>query len=412
MLYYLLFLIYFVLLVYVIQKSALVRSSPFSATQIILLFALKATAGVLIGWMSATYYPEGNDYWTLHRDGLVEHQLLITDPGKFFTDIINSPYEDKYGGFFNSVGSYWNDLKNNIIIKILGLLNVLSGRNYYINSLFLNTLSFVGTIALANVFFSVSRNKSAVLIACFLLPSTLYFSSGIHKDLFVFSFLGFFIYSFYNLLKKFNIGLLGLFVISTMMLLLMRNIVLLIIFFPCIFLYLTQRLRWSIIKSAVTTFAFFIITFLLTHITPADPLKIVVQKQKDFFALGTAYSQLPLDTLQPSVKSFISITPEAANHSFLRPYLWEYPGHFLMLMAIELIVYLLLIAVAVLSRKWLTGDKSFYYFCIAFGFFMIITAGYIVPNTGSIVRYRSLYVPFLIFPALSLLLNRKKHIIF
>ena len=201
---YLLFLLYFILSGYWVLNMRFVRSSGLSTEILTGLFILKISAGVLIGWISTNWYAQGNDYWTLNREGWLEHLSLLNDPKKFITDIFQSPYNDKYSGFFSSVGSYWNDLKNNIIIKILALLNFLSRGNYYINSIFFNALSFVGTIALLKVFLHISdRNKKAAITGCFLIPTTLYFSSGIHKDLVVFTMLCFYIYALFFLLKKF-----------------------------------------------------------------------------------------------------------------------------------------------------------------------------------------------------------------
>ena len=244
---YLLFLAYCLLAGYWVINLHFVRSSGLNTGTLTALFIIKLAAAVVIGWISATWYAQGNDYWTLNREGWLEHQALLNNPKKFLTDIFQSPYIDKYGGFFDSVGSYWNDLKNNIIIKILALLNFLSGGNYYINSIFFNTFSFIGTAALAKVFLHISnRNKMAVITGCFLIPTTLYFSSGIHKDLVVFTMLGFYVYALFFLLKKsFDFKRFILFIISALLLLLMRNIVLLLVIPPSLFLYLQYKRKWK-----------------------------------------------------------------------------------------------------------------------------------------------------------------------
>ncbi|HMC99171.1 MAG TPA: hypothetical protein VKH37_03430, partial [Ferruginibacter sp.] len=48
------------------------------------------------------------------------------------------------------------------------------------------------------------------------------------------------------------------------------------------------------------------------------------------------------------------------------------------------------------------GREPFLYFALFFTFTMFLFIGYIVPNLGSLVRYRSFYLPLLITPLLCL----------
>ena len=118
------------------------KNTGLAGSIILGLFLLKVFAGVLIGWMSQKFYPQGNDYWGLNGLGWKEYQMLMNDPKEFFTDTFRSTYAGNYGGFFDSVGTFWNDLKNTLIGKLLAFCNIFSRGNYYINSLFLNFLCF------------------------------------------------------------------------------------------------------------------------------------------------------------------------------------------------------------------------------------------------------------------------------
>jgi len=90
------------------------------------------------------------------------------------------------------------------------------------------------------------------------------------------------------------------------------------------------------------------------------------------------------------------------NHAFLRPYLWELPVKSILPLSIELFVYQALIVLMVLFKKRdrPTDQKQFLFFAIFFTISIFLIIGYIVPNLGSLVRYRSLYYPLLITPAL------------
>ncbi len=372
---------------------------------IISLFLLKILAGILLGWMSQKFYPQGNDYWGLHIAGMEEYRILISDPKLFFKDIFINPYQNGFEGFFHSSSSYWNDLKNMLLIKFLAFCNIFSRGNYYINSLFFNFIGFFGHVAFYRVFADIFKNKKwPVIIGCFLLPSTLYFTAGIHKDLFVFSLLGMYFYAFYFSLQSKMITVYFLTIVVTFTgLLLLRNFVALSIIPASIAYIISKKVNLNKIFLFISTYSLaFLMLFLLHIIKPAfQPLKIITDKQQEFFALPVASSQLNTAKLEPAFSSFIKNLPQALNHSLLRPYLLDPSTKFLIPLSIELFIYQVLCILMLFSY---TKNKftlnAFILFGLFFSFSLLLFTGYIVPNTGSIVRYRSIYLPLLITPVL------------
>ncbi len=369
------------------------------------LFLLKVFAGVLIGWMSQKFYPQGSDYWGLNVAGWNDYQLLLSDPKRFFTDIFSSSYQNGYDGFFRSTGSYWNDLKNTIIIKILACCNFLSSGNYYINSLFFNFAGFLGHIALYRVFTNIfPARKWPVIIGCFLLPSTLYFSSGIHKDLIVFILVSFYCYALYfSFENKFRLKYLFAIVITFTGLLFIRNFVALALIPATAAFIVSKRSRLNSLLVFCGTYCIGLLILLLIQLTNpgSQPLKIITQKQQDFLGLPYASSQLDINILEPNLKSLAKNAPQALDHSMLRPYLWEHPTQFLIPLAIELFIYqVLFIMMLVLYQKSNFRVNPFILFGVFLALSLFLFTGYIVPNIGSIVRYRSLYLPFILTPIL------------
>ena len=76
----------------------------------------------------------------------------------------------------------------------------------------------------------------------------------------------------------------------------------------------------------------------------------------------------------------------------------------------EMPVYILALLFAV---YWQRKNRmpAFTLFMIGFALTGLLFIGYIVPNAGSIVRYRSFYLPLLITPVLVGLARRKTHYI-
>ena len=106
------------------------------------------------------------------------YQLLLHDP--------RLSYQPVYFGIrkamavcFSSRDSYWNDLRGCGHQAALAVQHPEQG-DYYINSLFFNFLVFFGHMLLYRLFATALSVKWETVIGCFLLPSLLYFSSGVY----------------------------------------------------------------------------------------------------------------------------------------------------------------------------------------------------------------------------------------
>ena len=200
---YLLFAFYLVILCSLMLRVPFIKNTGISSGVLLSLFLIKILSGIAIGWIAIHIYGPGNDYWDMNDFAREEYQLLHTNPGKYFINIFISDYQDGYAGIFSSGNSYWNDLKGNIVIKMVSIFNIFSQGDYYINSLFFNFIIFFGHVILYRLFIKVfPQRQLLVIIGCFLLPSAMYFSSGIHKDGLIFLMLAVLIYSVYESLIK------------------------------------------------------------------------------------------------------------------------------------------------------------------------------------------------------------------
>jgi hypothetical protein len=404
---YLLFAAYLVILCSLVLRAPFIKNCGISSGILLSLFLVKILAGIAIGWVSIHIYGPGNDYWDLNDFARDEYQLLHTDPAKYFINIFTSDYQGGYAGMFSSGDSYWNDLKGNIVIKLVSIFNIFSRGDYYINSLFFNFIIFFGHIILYRLFIKMFPGKQLwVIIGCFLLPSTLYFSSGIHKDGVVFLMMAIVIYSVYQSLLKnnFSVKRIILICISLALLFLVRNYVLLALL-PALFAWiLSAKARWNaaIVFTCVyilSALLFFNISFITSKINPPA---IIAQKQAAYLSLPVAATQIKLTPLQPTFKSFAVNAPQALAHALLLPY----PGiplvNSLLPFSLELFFYLFLLLRSFLF--WRKGgvmkDKAFLFFILFFTLTVFLFIGYIVPNIGSLVRYRSLFFPFIITPLL------------
>ncbi|HEU5163903.1 MAG TPA: hypothetical protein VFU29_00095 [Chitinophagaceae bacterium] len=407
--YYLLFAGYLCLFAWLLTRLGFFKKSGLSNAQLVILFLLKVMAGIFYGWIGIYYgqYAYMFDTWGYHYASIEEYKLLFHNPSEYFFNIFQSGYENKYGGFFSSDYSWWNDLKSNMLVKFLSLLNIFSFGNYYVNVIFYSFITFTGPVAIYRVFRDVFPGKKVhVLLATFLIPSFAYWTSGIHKDGLVFMAISLITYHVYFGLKEKRFKLSRIFplFISFIIILAFRNFLFVILIPALIAWILSTRIQK---RTALIYFSTYLICgllfFSLRYIFPwLDLPQAVVDKQKAFKTLqGNSGIELP--ELKPTVGSFLMNTPHALSSTTLRPH----PGdvkHILSMAAASETVFLLLLFFLFLF--WRTNgvkSTSFIWFCIFFSFSFLLSIGFTVNFLGAIVRYRSIVLPFLFVPVISLI---------
>ena len=407
-----LFIIYLLIFCKLLTKSSFIINSGIRPSILIGIFLLKISVGVANGWLMRRYF-NGGDTWYYNAEALKEYQLLFQAPKEYLVDIFHSSYQAGYSGWFDSANSYWNDLKLNLVIKLLSVCDIFSGGDYYTNAIFFNFIVLFGNVALYKVFAAIYKDKQNILlISCFLLPSFLLFTSAIHKEGLILSALGIALYTIYNSFSKKRIHITGIMVLIFCLLyiLLQRNFVFLALLPAFIAWTLINTKQWHPLKTFAVVYCIAIIVFFTAGmISPSlDLPTYVVAKQTSFFELKNARTAIATDTLHPNFISFLYNAPEAFNHGTIRPYITEgYSLPLLFPFAIETFVYFFLFFLYIFCKKQSAAapinDKAFILNGIFFSLSLIMIIGYTIPITGAIIRYRSIYFPFLLSPILCLI---------
>lgn len=404
---HLLFATYLILFAWLVTKLKFFKNSGLTSTQLIILFLVKVMAGIFYGWIGVYYGQSAQmvDTWAFHYSSVGEYQLLIHSPHDFFATIFQNNYEHGYGGFLSSTNSWWNDLHSNLFIKMLAVFNVLSFENYYINVIFYSFITMFGPVAIYKIMLDVFPHKPLeVLIASFLIPSFIYWTSGIHKDGLIF--LGFIliIYNVYFGLKNKHLSfrswiamLLGLLIIIGF-----RNYLLLLIIPALIAWIISEKVKTKPLLVYITVYLLFAICFFtLRYISPKlDFPNNVVEKQQEFLKLKGG-SFVLIKQLQSSFLSFVVNAPQALNLTVIRPYPSDVHHLLSLAAAVEINLLLILFIVFLFWRTNVVSLTPFILFCLFFSFSGFLTIGYTVNFLGAIVRYRSIFFPFIIIPMIA-----------
>lgn len=409
---FLLFFIYLVLLCWLLTKIKFITKSNLENRTLIILFLLRILAGMANAWINLYYYSE-TDSTLFQQESIIEYHLLLSNPKEYLFNIFQNNTGTSYTGIFDITDSFWNNLRTNIIIKLLSVFNILSNSNYFINTLFYNFLVFFGSISLYRIFIQIfPLKKTTLLITVFLLPSCLYFTSGLHRDGLVFLALGIVCFNMYNILKKRGVKITRFVYIffGLLLIFLLRNFIF-ITLLPALTAWIVAEKRQKFIfpTFAIIYIFFILLFFSLKYIHPKlDLPQYVSSRQLAFIQIASkAASTININPLFPDFRSFFNNAPQALNHTLMRPYLSENTTRLYFPLALEIFFYeSLLLAYFFFPVKRAVRD-SFIYFGLFFVFSMFLLIGYTIPILGAIVRYRSIYFPFLITP-LACLINVNK----
>lgn len=359
------------------------------------LFVIKITAGFAYAFFyRLPDYYLNSDTYRFFNYSLEETNVLLNKPIHFIKDIFSSGYRDT-SNIFIANNSYWNDLKSNIIIKLLAVCNVFSFKNYYVNIIFFNFAFLFGLVGFYRLLQSYFIEKKWLLIgSLFLIPSCLFWCSGIHKDGLIVSIMGMLFWLFAEGLKeKFTLKKIILITILFILLFSLRNYIslaLIIAFFAWFIAKKTQK-PWF---TCFTVYGVGIILFFSSaqiHSSVNFPNYIVVKHQE--FKQLNGGSAIQTKNLDPNFLSFVSYFPQAIKICFLEPNFFELrKKSYLPAFAENILVILFILFTSIFRKK--TNKKDILLPIILFFILTIILInGYTISFSGAITRYKTIYLP-------------------
>lgn len=401
-----LFLLYLIIFTYLITRLSFFKQSGLSKRTLGLLFIFKILGGfAFYAFYMLPQYHANADTFGYHKHSLAETDLLLSNPVQFIRELFIDPYADS-NGLFAGTKSYWNNLKTNAFIKFLAVLNVFSFKNYFINIVFFDFIVFSGFIALYRVIKNHTTHANILLAALFFIPSVWFYSGGIMKDGLIIAAVCFSIYMFDKGIQNgFKLRYWTILFLSIIALFALRNFV--------AFALIVSLVVWFIsVKSKKPKLVFACVALLMLagfcisfYIDGLNFGKFIATKQNEFYALeGT--SRMNVELLQPTIGSFVSYFPSALDAAFLQPH-FSFTGIAQTLpFFFENMALLLLFTLAIIFR-FKNQKPAIIYALIFFSTILILITGYTVTFAGAIVRYKTVYLPFLI-TALILMIDWKK----
>ncbi len=400
-----------IVLGFFVWRLKIFRKQKIKRNIFVLLLVLKIISGFGVYYIYTYYYdPKMSDIHKFYKGG----QSIYAATDDNFTDYLrlitgiqgDKPQLQKY--YDNS--DHWtrrfdyglfND--NRTIIRFNAIVCLFSFGNMYIHIVIMGFLSFLGSFYLFRGLKILLNTKDIILIiVSFIVPSHLFWTSGLLKEgLMVFA-LGFAFYYLTKLYNKFNIFYFIGFLVACL-LLFASKIYVLPAFLPAVFfLFLIKNMnvKYQIISFTGVILISSLFVIFSSNIIGYDIIKTVSQKQNDFVNYinsqddtGSAYNltKLPSDTW-----GFIKSIPVGFFYAFFRPFPNEVNSVFMLLAFLEVVLFVILLVIPIFYfKKPSTDNFRIILFFIMFILFLFSLVGVYTPNTGSIVRYRVPALPFL-----------------
>jgi len=402
---YLLFILYCLLFCGIILRLKFFTSSGLSKRILLTLFLVRILA-LLIGCYVNVYILPVSDSVAFHQMGIDEFNLLFQNPHEYFVNIFQIGYPQGYGRLLDDSHSFWNNLRTNLLAKMLSVFDLFSLKSFLINTLFYNFLIFFGCVALYKVFIKIFPKSFYQLVVCiFLLPSALFFSAMIHRDGLILLSLSMIIYHLFFILneQQFSWKRIWLITLFLLLIFLLRNFVFIALIPMLIAWILANKFLKHAFICFMSVYVFTAILFFCSGFisSRANLPQYVSSRQQSFIALGeTGSSTITISPLYPNFKSFLMNAPQALNHSLMRPYLWKTNSFQYVPFALEILFIEILFLLLIFYHKKKIVIAPIIYGCIFFSVTMFLIIGYTVPIIGAVVRYRSIYFIFLLIPVI------------
>ncbi len=410
-------ILYLLLFIFIIKRLAFFRTSIISSGWFTAVFIFKTIAGILLG-VIYKYYFNGGDTHLYFENAEIMFGVFKTNPEHFFKMLfaVDDPELKPYYLLLKEWENYayfYND--SHSIIRLNALMRLFSFGIYEVHIIFFSFLSLTGLTCLFKTFIHFLPDVQKSLFAStFLVPSILFWSSGILKEGLLMFGIGTLLFS---KLQMIHLGKkrYALLVLVSVIILMFLKVYVLLILLPGVIAWMwSSRSGYAVIilKFLVTYSLFIILFFNLKLISPnLDAVSIIYHKQNNsirFTEFMKSKSIISPPVIENSLPDLLIKSPVAFSKAMFQPFVTQAHNPFSWMAAVENLMLILFLMVALIYASP-PGREALPLFLLALFFVILLYAliGFTTANAGSLVRYKMPALPFLLFISIALL-NRKK----
>jgi len=371
------------------------------------LFGLSAKiVGAVVFALVSIYYYKGGDtfrYFQVAENLRYLFYASFDDGIDLFFTSFNAISDADYFelGFPNR---YYEKSSTWFFSRIVFVFNTITFGSYLASSILISVVSFIGLWLGYSAFIQIySGNIGLLFIPFFLVPTALFWSSGILRDTIIIGSFGVVLYSGVNLfIFKKNLLLHSLIFLLALGFILFLKPILFFVLLPCLVVwmvlsfiaknfYFKNILRYAIFGAlTIIILVFFVNTYVLDENSKYKLTHLMITLKgfhtihPDYPVAASAYN---LGEINYTFFGAIKKVPEAINVTFFRPYFWEINGFSTFLAALEAFVLFGLFVYVLILRKNIFQFKGAI-FLFLFSIMYAAVAGIAAYNFGALTRFK------------------------
>lgn len=408
---------YIALLLFWIRRSRFFVLAGLRKRHLAGIFLLKVAAGTALWWIYTYHFTDRNtaDIYKYFDDSKVMYDALWTAPLDYFRMLFgiandNAHFSDTYYKVMNNwMRKYEGNLANDshTMIRFNALVRIFSGGHFSVHTVFASFLAFTGMTAICKAFVHHLHGREMLLYAAvFLLPSVLFWASGVIKESLLMFGLGLLLWKLFTWMERrfrwSDVPVVG----ALLVLLFFLKFYVLMSMAPALIALAWCRLRpgRTALKFGVTIAVCMIAVLNIHHLIPGfNILEVLWWKHKDFIGLARLMesgSFVMPPPMEPTFMSFMKNAPHALYMAFVSPVGAFRNGVLGLFSAVETILLIAAFVVLVAKMNRSNIDLPLVLFCLCFAITLALVIGWTTPVIGAIVRYRVPLLPFVMIAAL------------
>jgi len=360
---------------------------------------VKIIAGVSVGLLYRYYYT-GGDTWDYFFQAEKLSNIAFQSWSNFAKLFFYSDYQLVDGFAFD------NQPRAALMVKMVSLVNLITHSNYWITSAYFSFFSFVGVWAFSSwVYKTFTYGKMAVL-ALFIWPSFVFWSSGILKESIAVGLIFWIIANYFAMMDTKSFRKIFTLIIAIYLLFLIKYyfaIVLFVVLLVHRVVSLTSLHKKSLLQQMLA-WVFLLVSgllvggFLHPNLEPYNILGVVIKNNMAFAKLSNVHSLVHFIDIEPEWAWLLINSPKALFAGLFMPLGFNKESLVYSIYTLEnwLLVLLFLRGVMFLKLANLKHNSTLILSSIAYITMLAIFLTLSTPNLGTLSRYKVAYLPILL----------------
>lgn len=413
--------VYLILFLAIIVQSKFFSIRFFSKKWVVGLFLVKILFGCAFYGVYEFYYAGDYDSKSTFSSSVELYNLSKTNP-RMFANLMLGKNDAATLAAGKRVNQSWQRAyeqnvinENRTVLRVNALLNFLSFHYYPVHLLMMCFFAFCGSFFLYHFFSPQTKTENYIAIgALFLLPTALFWTSGILKEPLFFLAMSGFLFFLQRSLQTYKMPNVICAVLFAVMMLYTRvyfAIVMMLLAIVYVICHFWQGKEWKKYGFVMIVGLWIVVTLNLFYAGSSfDVIGMLTNKNHNFIAVETQLFDgldMQVPHLDGTISSFFINAPRAIYNAIMapKPVSTWFEGYvfaenlFLALLLLTTVLFLCL-------KKVKMDNKMIFLFC--FCMVVLLLIGYTTPNAGAVCRYKSVILPVWTYILLAPLANMRK----